>query len=91
MIMFWNRKEVLITFSIQVFNQACNVLAANNIKYVYRIFKPNAESNLSFQRSSRWGFSGERADASCQYYIYVHETDYEQADFLISKNVSMQN
>lgn len=87
MITFWNRKEVLVTFSISTFNQACNVLAANNVKYVYRIFSPNTSTYFGIQRS-RWGNSGEK-DLSSQYYIYVHEADYEQASFLINKIVQL--
>ena len=37
MIMFWNRYEVYCGTSVKKFNEILDILAANNIKYVYRI------------------------------------------------------
>ena len=37
MIMIWNRHEVYCGFSLQEFNKVLDVLAAEKIKYSYRI------------------------------------------------------
>ena len=75
MIHLFNRKELLMTTSMELQARVRDVLAANNIPYQVR-----AKSNLS---RSRGVIPGMRMDLLYQYYIYVKRCDYEKAKFLL--------
>ena len=78
MIMIWNRKEVFTGYSIQKFDQARATLAANKIKYTYRVV--NRDSAYLFgSRRARTGTFGENMEYSNTYYVYVHKSDYDNA------------
>ena len=77
MITIFNRKEVLITFSMQKQSDIRNILADNNIAYVVNTYNnsgPIAGSRI-----------GENPNYSLEYRIFVNKKDYEKADFLIRK------
>ena len=75
MIHLFNRKELLMTTSMERQARVRDVLAANNIPYHVR-----AKSNFS---RSRGVIPGMRMDLLYQYYIYVKRSDYEKAEHLI--------
>lgn len=76
MIMIWNRKEVFVGHSLQKFNEVCDILAGNKIKYKYKIVNHNSTYAFGSSRATRGTF-GENMDYSNMYYIYVHKKDYD--------------
>ena len=80
MIIFWNRKEVYIGYSMAEFVDIRDTFTINQIKFTYRVVH-----SKSRYRSGVRGSFGERAELSCMYYIYVHKTDYEWACKLIEE------
>ena len=75
MIHLFNRKELLLTSSMERQARVRDVLAANNIPYLVR-----TSSNIS---RSRAVIPGMRMDMLYQYRIYVKRSDYEKAKFFI--------
>ena len=78
MIMFWNRREVYMGYSLEKFYEARQKLEAYNVKYTYRL----AGNDTTFFFESRrayMGSLGENPALSTMYYHYVHKKDYELA------------
>lgn len=75
MIHLFNRKELLMTSSMERQARVRDALAANGIEY-----RVHTSSNLS---RSRGVMPGMRMDIMYQYRIYVKRSDYEKANFLI--------
>ena len=75
MIHIFNRKELLLTTSMERQASVRDVLAANNILYQVR-----TSSNIS---RSRGMIPGMRMDMLYQYHIYVKRSDYEKAKYLM--------
>ena len=75
MIHLFNRKELLLTSSMERQARVRDMLAANKIPYLVR-----TSSNIS---RSRRAIPGMRMDLLYQYYIYVKRCDYEKANFLL--------
>ena len=74
MIHLFNRKELLLTSSMERQARVRDVLAANHIPYRVR-----TSSNIS---RSRGVIPGMRMDLMYQYRIYVKRSDYEKAKAL---------
>lgn len=81
MIIFWNRKEVYMGYSMAECGEVRSILAGNKIKYTYKVVNPFSNS----VRGARWHF-GESTSLSYMYYVYVHKKNYEWACKLISDN-----
>ena len=75
MIHLFNRKELLLTTSMERQAKVRDVLVVNKIPYLVR-----TSSNIS---RSRTVIPGMRMDLLYQYRIYVKKSDYEKAKFLI--------
>ena len=75
MIHLFNRKELLLTSSMERQAKVRDILAANGIPYHMR-----TSSNLS---RSRTVIPGMRMDLMYRYRIYVKRSDYEKARSLI--------
>ena len=75
MIHLFNRKELLLTTSMERQARVRDVLAANGIPY-----RVKTSSNIS---RSRGVMPGMRMDMLYQYRIYVKKDDYEKARHLI--------
>ena len=75
MIHFFNRKELLLTSSMERLARVREILAVNNIPYRVR-----TSSNIS---RSRGVIPGMRMDLMYQYHIYVKRSDYEKAQYFI--------
>ena len=75
MIHLFNRKELLLTSSMERQARVRDMLAANKIPYLVR-----TSSNIS---RSRGVMPGMRMDMLYQYRIYVKRCDYEKAKFLL--------
>ncbi|MDV3425764.1 MAG: hypothetical protein LIR50_00570 [Bacillota bacterium] len=78
MITIWNQKEVFTGYSLQKFNEVCQILAANKIEYKYRLVNNNNTYLFSSSRA-RTGTFGENMEYSITYYVYVHKKDYDNA------------
>lgn len=85
MIMFWNQKEVLVSSSLQRFNEVRDILSANGINYKYRVVDNTSPSFFGASRRARTGTFGENMNYSKTYYIYVHKNDYDNAYGLLRK------
>ena len=75
MIHLFNRKELLLTSSMERQASVRDLLAANKIPY-----RVKTSSNIS---RSRGVIPGMRMDMLYQYRIYVKKDDYEKAKYLI--------
>ena len=75
MIHLFNRKELLLTTSMERQARVRDALAANGIPYQVRVRGNGARS--------RTVLPGMRLDAMYQYYVYVKKEDYEKAKYLI--------
>lgn len=82
MIMFWNRKEVYMGYSLNKFNEVREILTANKIKYAHKL----VNNNKSFSSTrARMGSFGEKQEYSITYYVYVHKEDYDKACIALKK------
>ena len=73
MITIFNRKELIITPSLEAFTKAKTILAQNGIDYTWKVLDLTAHN---------WGHStqiGIDQNFSKLYYIYVRKKDYEEA------------
>lgn len=71
--LFWNRVEIYCGFSLKEFSELRNALAAQGIRYDYRIVNNSPTSN-------RILFSmGTDLKYQSMYYLYVHHKDYDRA------------
>ena len=75
MIHLFNRKELLLTSSMERQARVRDLLSANKIPY-----RVKTSSNIS---RSRGVIPGMRMDMLYQYRIYVKKDDYEKAKYLI--------
>ena len=83
MLTLFNRKELLITFSVAEQNRVRDILAQHRIDYRVRVVNPSARSTFVDVGRSRTGSFGINPDCAYQYYIYVHRKDYDRARSLI--------
>lgn len=72
MLMFWNRKELMITTDLNRQADICNALADHHIDYQVKVRDLVGKSSLGID----WKYSYE-------YRIYVRRKDYEKAKWLI--------
>lgn len=78
MIWLFNRREVLLTRSAEVWSSACGALASGGVPYATRtrtgsLMEPNRYRGVTFVRQ----------DVTCEYRIYVHRKDLDRATYLI--------
>ncbi|MBN7774330.1 hypothetical protein [Clostridium aminobutyricum] len=73
MIMIWNRKEVLVGWSMEQFYEVRQILANNKIKYTYKVVNNGGATR------GRMGRFGENMQYSVTNYVYVHKKDYDYA------------
>ena len=79
---FWNRVEIYAGFSLQEFSELRNSLQVAGIKYDYRLI------NLNRSRG-KYGSFGRNPQYDTQYYLYVHQKDYDHSMHLTSnRNVN---
>lgn len=83
MITVFNRREVYVGFSMKDFGRMRSVLSENQIKYTYKVV-----SQYNDSRNRGAGTAGINLDFACEYYLYVHKKDYEEACYLIQSSVS---
>lgn len=79
---FWQKKEVLVTFSLEDFCRVKEALAANHMEYDWRI-KPEAGSG----RDRTMGTAFMDQTVLRQYYLYVKRRDYEKAEVIMRQEL----
>ena len=74
---FWNKVEIYSGSSLKEFTDLRNSLDAAEIKYDYRTkqYSPTHVRNLRHNLGSK---------ADIQYYLYIHQKDYDYAMHLTS-------
>ena len=90
MLTMFNRKELIITFSMNQQAKVRNLLAANNIDYTIKTLNRKSPSPLEAGSRSRSGTIGESLDLAYEYKIYVHKNDYQQA-ILLTNNINFRH
>lgn len=85
MIHIFNRKELLITWSMTELANIRDILASNNVEYTVKTNNLARTSPYSSGTRARTGSFGIRTDAMYQYVIYVKRSDYEKARFIIGR------
>lgn len=85
MIHFFNRKELMITWSMTELANIRDILASNKVAYTVKTGNLTRTSPYSAGTRARTGSFGIRTDAMYQYTIYVRNTDYEKARYLIGR------
>lgn len=83
MITMFNRKELLITMSMEVQSKVREILSANGIDYFIKTKNLQASPWYSNNRGHT-GTAFINADYSYEYKIYIRKEDYEKAIHLIS-------
>ncbi len=78
MITFFNRKELISTFSMKQQSDIRDILSANNIDYSVKVINRNSPSVFADTRA-RTGTFGQNMDSAYEYIIYVHKKDYVNA------------
>lgn len=79
--LFWQRREVLVTNSGERYGRATGALTSAGIEYRTRYVDTAARTR---GRGSLIGSIGARPDLTGFYYIYVKRPDYERAKHIIN-------
>ncbi|ABX42863.1 conserved hypothetical protein [Lachnoclostridium phytofermentans ISDg] len=82
MITLFNRKELIITFSMQKQSELRQILNDNNIDYRLKTINRNSPSALNDSRA-RTGTLGQDLNIAYEYIFYVHKRDYDLAKTLL--------
>lgn len=88
MIMIFNRKELVFTYSMKEQGETRMLLSQNKIPY--KIVTKNRGDLHSFRGGSRTytGTLGMDSDLLYEYRIYVHKDDFEKAKAVINHRVN---
>lgn len=76
---FFNRREILTTFNLNVLNQAKEALRAAGIEYYIKTINRRSPSPFSAGSRGHTGTAFEKMEYEYTYYLYVHKNDYEEA------------
>jgi len=82
MITIFNRKELIMTFSMKQQSEIRKTLQKNGIKYKCKVINRNSPSPCSSSRS-RTGSLGQNLDRAYEYLFFVHKQDYKKAKNLV--------
>lgn len=82
MIHIFNRKEILITYDLNVLYKAKDILFKNDIQCLTRSFNTTMGRGRGSPSIISYDF-GIRHDFSVEYKVYVHRKDYEKAKYLV--------
>lgn len=83
MIMIWNRKEVFVGNSLERFNEVRYKLSSNGINYEYKVVDSTSPSYFGSSNRTRTGTFGVNMNLAKTYYLYVHKSDYNNAQALL--------
>lgn len=82
MLTFFNRKEVLLTYSMKDQADAREILANNKIKY-----KVKSSANQTPGVRAKMGGFGSGMDNAYAYRIFVHKNDWPKAKYLLAHQI----
>ncbi len=83
MITIFNRKELIITYSMEQQAKTRDILSANKIDYELKVVNRNSPSVFSDTRA-RTGTFGQNMDIAYEYVFFVHKNDYDLAQAVIN-------
>lgn len=83
MLTVFNRKQLLVTYSMKMQSKVCSILSENGIDYLIKTVNRGAPSPFAAGTRSRTGSFGESAELTYEYIIYVRKSDYERACVVI--------
>lgn len=82
MVTIFNRRELILTLSMERQAEVRAILSTNRIDYQVKTTNLKNQQTLDSRRAHA-GSSGIFSDHSYEYKIYVHKRDYEKAKYLI--------
>lgn len=82
MLNIFNRKELMITFSMKKQSQVRDVLEQNHIRYYLKVVNRNSASFFGDSRL-RTGTLGQDIEHLYEYIFYVRKKDFSQAKYVI--------
>lgn len=82
MVTIFNRRELILTLSMERQAEVRAILSTNGIDYQVKTTNLQNQQTLDSRRAHA-GSSGIFSDHSYEYKIYVHKRDYEKAKYLI--------
>ncbi len=83
MITILNRKELIVTFSMERQAEIREILASKNVEYYVKVVNRKSPSPMAGGSRGRTGTFGENLNLAYEYIIYVKKSDYDQAAYLI--------
>lgn len=83
MIHIFNRRELVLTLSMDQQAEIRAILSANGIDYQVKTTNLQNAPLAGSQRARRGSF-GIQSEHSYEYKIYVHKKDYEKAKYLMN-------
>jgi len=78
MITIFNRKELVMTTSMEEYARVCGILAAKGIDYTIKSINRYSPSALSDTHASMGTF-GENMKYAYEFKVYVHKNDLDEA------------
>ncbi|MFA9464453.1 MAG: hypothetical protein ACERKN_09190 [Velocimicrobium sp.] len=82
MILFFNRKQLVSTFSTKRQIEIRTLLAQASIDYTIKVINRQSSSPFGDSRLHS-GTLGQNLKLSYEYIFYVHKADFEKANFII--------
>lgn len=82
MILIFNKKELVSTFSMKVQSEIRKALQLAGIDYKCKVINRNSASPFSDSRV-RTGTFGQNLNMAYEYIFYVHKQDYDRAKILV--------
>ena len=86
MINIFNRKELIVTYSMEKQAAVRDILNDNKIEYYIKVVNRKSSSPFSAGTRPYTGTLGENLNLEYEYIIYVNGKDYEKAYHLINGN-----
>ena len=83
MLHWFNRKELVLTFSMEEQARIRSILGVNGVAYYTKVVNHSSQGFGS--RRTLMGTFGENQAFANQYIIYVHRKDYELAQHLVHR------
>lgn len=87
MITILNRKEVCVTFDMNKQAEIRYLLQGAGIDYRIRTINRTSTASVRAGTRAYTGSFGHNQMMDCEYHIYVHKDDYEEAMYLIREKV----
>ena len=80
---FFNRREVFVTYNLQILEQAREALRLAGIKYYIKTVNRRSPSPFCAGTRGHTGTAFEKMEYEYTYYLYVHKNDYDDAYELV--------